>query len=93
MAMDARARIRVFGRVQGVFFRHNASVVASRLGLVGYVENREDGSVEIVCEGDRKAVEDMIEWAKKGPAHAVVTSYRVTWEIPTGEFDGFDVSH
>jgi len=89
----SRAYVRVFGRVQGVLFRHNTAVVARKLGVSGYVRNMDDGSVEAIYEGDKKAVEDMVEWTKKGPAHARVESYRLRWEEPTGEFSGFFVRY
>lgn len=91
--MNARVRIRVFGRVQGVFFRHNAAVMARKLRVVGYVRNLEDGSVEAVYEGDKRAVEEIVEWTKKGPVHARVDSYQLTWGEPTSEFDDFSVEH
>lgn len=89
----ARAYIRVFGRVQGVLFRHNTAAVARKLGVSGYVRNMDDGSVEAVYEGDKNAVEDMIEWTKKGPPHAKVESYQLRWGEPTGEFSGFFVKY
>jgi len=88
-----RAYVRVFGRVQGVLFRRNTAVVARKLGVSGYVRNMDDGSVEAVYEGDRRAVEDMVEWTKKGPVHARVESYRLRWGEPTGEFSGFFVRY
>ena len=48
----ARQRYRVTGKVQGVGFRYWAHHTASSLGLLGWVRNLSDGSVEIVAEGD-----------------------------------------
>jgi hypothetical protein len=55
--MQARVRVRVQGRVQGVGFRYFALQHARRLGVRGYVRNCSDGSVEVLAEGDRTALE------------------------------------
>jgi acylphosphatase len=87
---DARARVVVTGRVQGVFFRAEARSRASSLGLGGWVRNNDDGSVEAVFEGDRQRVESMVDWCARGPAHASVENVQVAWEDPRGE-SGFAV--
>ena len=43
--------IKIFGKVQGVFFRSSARQKAGELGLSGFAENLADGSVEIEAEG------------------------------------------
>jgi acylphosphatase len=62
---ECRARLRmiVSGRVRGVFFRAAAAEQARALGIVGYARNCDDGTVEIVAEGDRKALEILAAWA------------------------------
>jgi acylphosphatase len=81
----------VTGRVQGVFFRAEARDRASSLDLAGWVRNNPDGSVEAVFEGDQERVESMVEWCRRGPAHAQVDDVQVAWEDPRGE-SGFTVS-
>ena len=63
----------VHGTVQGVFYRASAEQEAQRLGVAGWVSNREDGSVELAVEGDDAAVEQMLAWAGRGPDRAEVT--------------------
>ncbi|MFX1410399.1 MAG: acylphosphatase, partial [Promethearchaeota archaeon] len=46
-----RIKIKVYGLVQGVFFRYTTRKVARNLGLAGYVKNMPDGSVLIEAEG------------------------------------------
>jgi acylphosphatase len=75
----------VDGHVQGVWFRASADREAARLGISGSAENRYDGSVELVAEGDEPAVDQFVAWAKVGPPRAVVTDVRVTAEEPRGE--------
>jgi acylphosphatase len=67
-------RCLVAGRVQGVFYRASARHEAQRLGLTGYAANLMDGRVEVVACGDKKAVDSLHEWLRKGPANAQVTS-------------------
>lgn len=66
------ARMKIYGRVQGVFFRDAARRRARKLGLGGYVRNCEDGSVEIIVSGPADAVEHFFTWGKKGPPLARV---------------------
>ena len=70
-------RIQVFGRVQGVFYRASTKNEADNLGLVGWVRNEKNGSVLIEAEGNEVAINQFIEWCKKGPQFANVTSMSV----------------
>jgi len=79
-----RARLRVTGLVQGVFYRQSTASEAGRLGLTGSVRNLSDGSVEVVAEGARAAVEGLVAWCRRGPPSARVASVEVEWEAPTG---------
>jgi acylphosphatase len=83
-----RAQLRMFvsGRVQGVFFRGAAAQQARALGLVGYARNRDDGTVELVAEGDRDMLEIFAAWAARGPASARVEDVRIEW---SDRLDGF----
>lgn len=80
-----RRRIVVDGRVQGVWFRASADREAARLGIAGSAENRADGAVELVAEGDPAAVDRFVAWARAGPPRAVVTNVRITDEKPQGD--------
>ncbi|PKA62722.1 acylphosphatase [Apostasia shenzhenica] len=67
-------RVKIKGRVQGVFFRDWTVQNARELGLRGWVRNRRDGSVEAVFSGDPDAVQDMVERrCRVGPPAATVT--------------------
>jgi acylphosphatase len=82
---EARARIVVRGRVQGVFFRAETRDRARSLGLSGWVRNVPDGSVEAVFEGGRDRIESILEWCRSGPGFAEVEDMDVAWEEPRGE--------
>jgi len=88
-----RAHIFVSGVVQGVGFRWSMQRVARRLGVKGWVRNLPDGRVEAVLEGPRDRVEELIEWAKRGPSWAVVENVEVRWEEYGGEFADFEIRY
>ncbi len=73
-ARTAAVRVRIRGRVQGIFFRGWTVASARALGLNGWVRNRVDGSVEAQFEGPAGAVEDMIGRCAEGPPMARVAS-------------------
>lgn len=66
-------RVRITGRVQGVWYRGWAVGQARQLGLSGWVRNRRDGSVEAVLHGPEPAVRTMIARCREGPPAARVT--------------------
>lgn len=90
--MAVRAHLVVRGRVQGVWFRGSMQDEAERLGVVGWVRNRPDGTVEAEVEGTREAVDELIAWAHRGPSGARVADVRVDWIPPRGEQAGFVVT-
>ena len=89
--MTARAHLVVRGRVQGVWFRGSMQEEAARRRLAGWVRNRNDGAVEAEVEGERAAVDAMLDWARHGPPGARVTDVAVAWIEPRGERGAFAV--
>lgn len=67
-------RVRIEGRVQGVWFRGWTIEEARRRGLVGWVRNRLDGSVEALFSGPQDSIEAMIVLCRRGPDSARVSS-------------------
>jgi acylphosphatase len=82
--MSTRKRVVVTGRVQGVFFRDTMRRRAEAAGIAGWVRNTPDGTVEAVFEGDSQAVEELVDFARRGPSRAEVTSVDVIDEPPEG---------
>lgn len=80
MEEQVKARVCIFGKVQGVFFRRSAKIKAEELGVVGWVKNCDDGGVEAVCQGSKENVNKFIAWCKKGPPFAKVESVDVSWK-------------
>jgi len=91
MAEPAR-RVRVTGRVQGVFFRAWMQQQALELGVNGWVRNASDGSVEGHLEGDEAAVKALIQRLWEGPPSADVDDVEVS-ETPAEGVTRFEVRH
>ena len=92
--MNADERVcvgfRVSGRVQGVYYRGATQETARRLGLTGWVRNREDGDVELLACGTRAQLETLERWLWQGPPSARVSGVQrrdQDWQA----FEGFDV--
>jgi acylphosphatase len=85
----ARVNILVLGKVQGVFFRASALEQAQRLNLSGWVKNLADGSVELMAEGSRYGLEDLVAWCKQGPPDAEVKDVIARWGKHENEFRTF----
>lgn len=75
-------RVRISGRVQGVFFRASCAELADDLGLSGWVRNLPDGGLEAVFQGPDAAVDEMVAWCRHGPPLARVDGLDVEPESP-----------
>lgn len=89
-------RLVIHGRVQGVGYRAAFAAEAERLGLIGWVRNRHEGTVEALVAGDAPAVEAISAWARNGPPLARVEAIE-TFDANAGDArelagrDGFAV--
>ena len=88
-----RIRIKVYGLVQGVFFRFNTKEKAKELGLKGWVKNMEDGSVEILVEGNEEKIKELIEWCKSGPGMARVDKVDVEEDVTKEKLKKFEIKY
>ncbi len=87
-----RAHVRIYGKVQGVWFRAHTKEMAEKLDIKGWVRNVPDGSVEAVFEGDDEKVEKIIKWCHRGPPLARVERVEVEYEEPKGE-ERFEIKY
>ena len=87
--MQTVKHLRIKGRVQGIGYRYHMQRMARDLDVTGWVRNRHDGSVEAIVAGTADAVGQIIAWAERGPAHAVVTNIEVCDD--SGNYSGFEM--
>jgi acylphosphatase len=89
-----RVHLIIRGRVQGVWFRGSTKDAAEQIGgITGWVRNLPDGSVEVVAEGERDTLEQLVVWCHDGPPSARVDVVDATWSEASGEFADFQVTH
>ena len=91
--MDERLEASVHGRVQMVMYRDFATRKARRLGLVGEVKNLPDGSVRVIAEGPRDALDRYVEKLKRGPILARVDEVDTVRTAPSGAYESFDIRY
>lgn len=80
------------GKVQGVGYRAWAEKAASEFTITGYVQNLEDGSVEILAQGKEDDLKRFIDLCEKGPFFAKTSSFEVSWhDKPQDAFFEFEI--
>lgn len=87
-----RVRAIISGRVQGVSYRASTVDEARRCGLVGWVRNRHDGTVELEAEGPTEKIDELLAWCKNGPPAARVDSVAVEELAATGAEKSFAIT-
>jgi acylphosphatase len=83
-------QIRVYGKVQGVWYRGSTKQKADELGLSGLVRNESDGSVYIEACGEEAVLQQLLDWCWLGPELAWVSRVEVE-EIALKNYFGFEV--
>jgi acylphosphatase len=83
----------VRGSVQGVGFRDFVTREGRRLGLSGTVRNQMDGSVEVISEGERGLLEELLRALWRGPDEADVQRVESRWERAQGLPAGFRIGY
>ncbi|MBL1434109.1 acylphosphatase [Candidatus Wolfebacteria bacterium] len=92
--MEKRLHAIVSGRVQLVMYRDFARRKAQKLGIVGWVKNLKDNTVEVVAEGRKERLLEYIELLKEGPFLSEVKGVDIKWwDGVTGEFKVFEIIH
>ena len=86
--MKITKHVVVQGRVHGVNYRESLRLQAQRLNVSGWVRNRIDGTVEAMVSGSPENILRILEWCRRGPPSAHVTSLEVN--EASGDFEGFE---
>lgn len=81
----------VEGHVQGVGFRYFVLSRAQQLHLTGWVRNTFDGNVEVLAEGEKTDLDELLDALRAGPRSSFVSKVNEKWEPALGEFRLFDV--
>ncbi|AKB39142.1 acylphosphatase [Methanosarcina mazei] len=89
--MQKRAEIKVYGRVQKAGFRDFIDEIAFNLNLNGYVKNLDDGTVQVVCEGEEAAISELLQKINVTQYPIRVENIEVTCKEPTGEYGTFEL--
>jgi len=91
--MKSTVHVVISGRVQGVWFRVSTKQKAEQLGVTGWVKNTADGKVEALFEGDKKHIQEMIDWCHQGPPSAQIDHVEITEQSSSNGFDGFSIKY
>lgn len=86
-----RLHVCIDGRVQGVGFRYFTKQQAAYIAVTGWIRNRWDGTVEVVAEGEKRALDEFLKVLRRGPRAAMVQDVQTDWDEATGEFTSFQV--
>ncbi len=89
--MEKRAEIKVYGRVQKAGFRDFIDEIAFNLNLNGYVKNLDDGTVQVVCEGDEDTISELLTKINITQYPIRVENIEVVYKKPTGEYTTFEL--
>ena len=86
-----RRHLLISGVVQGVGYRWSCQRAAKGIGVTGWVRNLPDGRVEVVAQGTKEQVEQLIQWCYRGPEEARVSDIAVADEETAGDFQDFGI--
>jgi len=81
------------GKVQNVAYRDYVQTSAGELGLLGWVRNLSDGSVEVCAQGLPDELKDFVEYLWEGSLSAKVDSVSIDWRTAKETFEDFSIIH
>lgn len=85
--------LKIYGKVQGVFFRVSTKEMADKLNIHGWVRNEPDGTVTIEAEGEENALEKFYAWLKKGPKGSRVEKIEKAFDERLKNFQIFEIKY
>ncbi len=81
--------IKIYGLVQGVFFRHSAKQKAKELGIKGFVRNEPKDAVYIEAEGEKENLKQFLDWCHRGSFLAKVKKVEFVFNSDIKNFNDF----
>ena len=84
-------KAKVYGKVQGVWFRKYVLDCAHRFGLVGTVKNLDDGTVLVHAAGQN--LEEFKKYLKIGSPGSDVEKIDFSWQNSLMKFSEFKIEH
>ena len=88
-----QVKIRVAGKVQGVWFRAFTLEKATELGVTGWVQNETDGAVYLEANGEKSKLDLFIDKLKQGTERSVVDDVEVEWAQAGDNWTHFDIRY
>ena len=88
-----QVKIRVAGKVQGVWFRAFTREKATELVVTGWVQNETDGAVYLEANGKKSKLDLFIDKLKQGPERSVVDDVEVEWAPAGDNWTHFDIRY
>ena len=88
-----QVKIRVAGKVQGVWFRAFTREKAIEFGVTGWVQNETDGAVYLEANGEKSKLDLFIDKLKQGPERSVVDDVEVEWAPAVDNWTHFDIRY
>ena len=79
------------GRVQGVGFRYTAEKLAQRFSVTGYVCNQENGTVELMVEGNEKELRELLKSIRSSHLALFIRNVDEVWSDATNEWTRFGI--
>ena len=91
--MREEIRCIISGRVQMVMYRDFAQRKARSIGIVGTVENLDDGTVEVIAQGTPDELKQYIEKLNEGSILSKVQDVAVEWRSGVPRFEDFTIKY
>ena len=83
--------MKITGKVQGVGFRYFVLRQAQELGIRGWVNNKPNGDVEALAQGEKEGLDHFIAKVKQGPAFSRVEDVSLNWVNETEQYFSFEI--
>ena len=86
-------KAKVYGKVQGVWFRKYTLDSARDIGVVGMVKNLVDGTVLVNASGTNENLREFKELLENGSNNSRVDKIDYSWEDLSIEYSTFEIEY